>query len=216
MKKLFQSVTKWIFVVTVPLFFTIAFFPESTIKLTFGSDYIEGAAALSVVTVGFFTHSIAGLNGATMTSLGNTKMIMYDNIIVAIINFGLNVLLIPQYPLLGAAVATAVAYSILNVLYSYQLYTRTGLHPFTVQFGEMAIMATVFIISGKAIGSYFSPMSNLGFLSFILISSLVYFVIVLRFMTITDAEKELGDAVEQKGIDLRWGKIFFKLIRKYP
>lgn len=130
-RRLYQIATKWVFIVTFPLFAVVVLFPVQTIQLTFGSEYVVGDLALIVLAVAFFTHAIAGPNMDALTSIGRTRAIMYDNVFVALLNVGLNLALIPEYSILGAAWATAISYVVLNLLYSTQLYMETGIQPFT-------------------------------------------------------------------------------------
>jgi Na+-driven multidrug efflux pump len=87
---------------------------------------------VSGIAIGFFTHAVPGPNVNALTATGKTRLIMWDNLAAGDTNIVLNVLLIPQYGLLGAAIATAVAYGGLNLLYSVQLYRLTGIHPVTL------------------------------------------------------------------------------------
>jgi O-antigen/teichoic acid export membrane protein len=147
-KRIYQIATKWIFLVTFPIFAVMALFPTQTIRLTFGPEYVEGSLTLVVLAVAFFTHSVAGPNTNALTSIGRTRTIMYDNTLVAAINIVLNLVLIPQYSILGAAVATAVSYILLNLLYMIQLHRETGIQPFTttlVRSGTIGV-ALVFVI----------------------------------------------------------------------
>jgi len=89
------SPQKWILLATLPVFLVVVLFPEMVIRVTFGAEYDQGALALSVLAVGFFTHAVVGPNGNTLTSVGRTRLIMYDNVAVAVTNVTLNLLLIP-------------------------------------------------------------------------------------------------------------------------
>jgi len=77
------------------VFLVVVLFPEMVIRVTFGAEYDQRALALSVLAVGFFTHAVVGPNGNTLTSVGRTRLIMYDNVAVAVTNVTLNLLLIP-------------------------------------------------------------------------------------------------------------------------
>lgn len=134
MRRLYRTATKWIFTATLPLFLIFVLFPTMSIKITFGAEYVSGASALSVLAVAFFSHAMLGPNGNTLTSIGRTRLIMYDTGFAALLNLGLNLLFIPRYSFFGAAVATAISYALLNIVYSYQLYRETGIHPFTRAF----------------------------------------------------------------------------------
>lgn len=126
----YAAVTKWVFVATIPVFVILISFPERIIALLFGAEYTGGTVALVVLCLGFVTHTVVGPNGTTLTSMGRTRTIMYDNIVVATLNTVLNLVLIPRYSILGAAIATAVAYAVINLLYSVQLYRALGIVPF--------------------------------------------------------------------------------------
>jgi O-antigen/teichoic acid export membrane protein len=130
MRRLYQVVSKWIVFVSLPIFLVIAFFPEVVIRFTFGPEYRSGALTLSVLAVGFFITASAGPNGNALTAIGKPRAIMYDNVAVVVVNVVLNLLLIPRYSILGAAIATTVGYVLMDGLYLAQLYRATGIHPF--------------------------------------------------------------------------------------
>ncbi|MFC6991487.1 flippase [Haladaptatus sp. GCM10025707] len=202
MRTLYQVVTKWIFTVTVPLFVVVALFPEQSIRVTFGEQYVSGALALSVLSVAFFSHAIAGPNSDALTSLGRTRLIMYDNTLVAAVNFVLNVLLIPRYGVLGAAVATAVAYVLLNALYSYQLYRETGIQPFTESLLRLAGSALVLSLIGYVLvtDQLGGDVVATGAVSLAVAGG--YLLAVLRF-GVGPEELVLLDSVESRfGLDL--------------
>jgi len=77
--------------------------------MTFGPEYTDGSLALVTLALGFFTHSVAGPNVNTLTAIGRTRIIMWDNLLAGVTNIALNFALIPEYGILGAAVATAVS-----------------------------------------------------------------------------------------------------------
>jgi O-antigen/teichoic acid export membrane protein len=143
MKALYQTVTKWVIVPTLPLFLAVFLFPTSVIGLSFGAEYLEGGLTLSVLSVGFLVHAIAGLNVNTLTAIGQTRVVMANNAIAAILNFSLNLLLIPRYAFLGAAIATTVSYVVLNGLHSGLLFRYTGIHPFSWSALKPAAIAAV-------------------------------------------------------------------------
>lgn len=143
----YQIVAKWLFLATVPIFVAVALFPGVTIGLTYGPEYVAGARALTVLSVGFFVHTVVGVNGGTLEAIGATRFVMGVSVVVAVVNVALNLVLIPRYSLLGAAVATTAAYVLLNTLYTAYLYRLTGLVPFNRRFRGVAA-ATVVLVGG--------------------------------------------------------------------
>jgi O-antigen/teichoic acid export membrane protein len=130
MKQLYQLITKWLFILSFPILLVWIMFPSIFIRVIFGGEYSSGGSALAVLAVGFFIHATVGLNSNTITSIGETKLIPIVNLIAAVTNLGLNLVLIPRYSFFGAAVATTISYLVLNGLFSILLYRMTGIHPF--------------------------------------------------------------------------------------
>ena len=202
MHRIYQVIAKWVFVATFPVFSLFVIFPETVIGLTFGSAYLRGSLSLSVLAVGFFVHATAGLNVNALTAIGNTRIVLYDNVFITILNAGLNLVLIPRYSFLGAAVTTTVSYLALNLLYSTQLYRRTGIQPFSVAMVRTALAALLpagalyglSVVVGSA-----TPVVITSFGGFLV----VYGITVLRFGGIEDEEVMLVLSFEERfGVDL--------------
>lgn len=206
MIRIYQIVTKWIFIATLPVFIVVAIFPEMTITVTFGREYVDGALALSLLAVAYFSHAIAGPNTDVLTSLGHTRLIMWDNLAVGILNSILNVLLIPHYGFLGAGVATAVSYIALNLAYSTQLYRRTGIHPLSaslVRPGVIAVSLTAIVFwLTQTLFTVTIPLLIIVFGIFIS----VYVIIILRFGGVQEEEIALVLSFEER-FDLDLGPV---------
>jgi O-antigen/teichoic acid export membrane protein len=141
MKRLYQTLTKWNFLGTYPALLAFLFVPEAVIWTTFGNEYVPGTSALVVLSLAFATHVFAGPNTSVLTSVGNTQLLMYDAIATAAVNIILNIILIPEYGIVGAAAATTISYTLLNLLVSGQLYQRTGIYPFHRQIPVVAVLS---------------------------------------------------------------------------
>jgi O-antigen/teichoic acid export membrane protein len=141
MSSLYSLVTKWVFFGTLPILLPIAMFPETTIRLTFGPEYVSGAVALSVLTAGYAFSALLGPNSSLLTSIGRSRLVMYDNAFAVVLNFVVNLVLIPRYGIVGAAGATVASYFAMNVLFSYQVYTETGAYPVSTAIVKPALSA---------------------------------------------------------------------------
>ena len=146
--RMYQVVAKWTVLATVPILFGMLFFPESVISVTFGTEYLEGGLALTVLSFAFFLPLVAGPNSNVLASVGATKYIMYIDTATAGLNIVLNLVLIPRYSFLGAAVATAISYVFMNLLYSTRVYLETGAHPLTK---SMVVPSVVSLLFGSSV-----------------------------------------------------------------
>lgn len=213
MAETYQIVTKWVFVITLPVFLVQALFPTLTIKLTFGPEYAAGSTTLSILAAGFFVHALLGPNGETLTAIGRTKTIMWANVATAAANVVLNLLLIPAYGFLGAGIATAASYAVLNGIYSVQLYRLSGIQPFTprlVRPGAVGVVAVaaVYLVATRVLSPTLPVVVSLLF-----VFLAVYFVGVLRF-GVEEAEIAVVLDLERRfGIDLGPAKRLVKAMR---
>ncbi len=181
MEQLYQTIVKWIFTGTLPLFLVIALFPEMTLLITFGEEYLPGAASLSVLSVGFLVHATAGPTSNILTSTGETRLLLYNSIATAVLNLLLNVLLIPQYSYLGAAIATVCSYLLLNLLNSIQVYRTSNIHPISYEFVVPSaigtVIAGVIYVVTSSLSNVTVPVLVAAFIVFIAL----YAVAVVRF-----------------------------------
>jgi len=124
LRRTYSAVTKWMLALIFPIFLLVLLFPEQIIKILFGAEYVAGATALSILVFGFMIYAAIGPSGAILRSYGRTKIVMMTNYIGAVINFGLNFLLIPIYGVNGAAVATGFSLALLYILLFVWLFSK--------------------------------------------------------------------------------------------
>ncbi|GAA0193342.1 flippase [Halobacterium noricense] len=203
MRRLCQVVTKWIFMVTLHVFMILTVFPEITISLSFGAEYADGSLALTNLAFGFFSHAVLGPNVNALTSIGRTRMIMYDNVVVTALSIALNILLIPQFTYIGAAVATTVSYVFLNILYTVQIHRVTGIHPFTAAMVRPGIIAAISIATIYLLTNEYLSSTPLTLFANFFVFIVVYTFGVLSFWGIKEEEIDLLLQMEDRfGVDL--------------
>lgn len=128
---IYQVITKWIVLLTIPIFLAIFFFPRIAISLSFGSQYFPGATALRVLAIPMMVTVFLGANEKALIALGHNRISLYVNLAVATINIVLNVLLIPRIGIVGAAIASAAAFLVRDIVFTTALYRWENLHPFS-------------------------------------------------------------------------------------
>ncbi len=171
MRRVYFVLTKWFASATYPLIVVFVLFPEAVLGGVFGAEYTRAATALQILSVAFFLGNVMGPNGATLTAIGRTRVVMWANLGAFFVNLGLNVYLIPIYGLTGAAVATAAALVIRNVARVVVLYYLTDAHSFKRPLLEpMAVSTVVFVavyevvvgVYGVSIGAASLPLVLAG------------------------------------------------------
>lgn len=114
---IYATSTRWIFVLTLPIFAGILIFPRQILELLFGISYTAGALSLRIVAVGFFYHTLVGPAGMILLSTGETRSFMAGTAVVTGVDILFNFLLIPEFGIVGAAIATALGFIVGNTVY---------------------------------------------------------------------------------------------------
>jgi len=74
MGRVYQILTKWVFLLILPIFSVMFLFPEATIGFFFGAKYVSAAPALRILSLGFMFHTFLGLNGLSLVIIGRPKL----------------------------------------------------------------------------------------------------------------------------------------------
>lgn len=147
LKRNYAILTKWVFAATLPLFLIFFLFPCITLNLVFGIKYVKAGAVLQILALGFFIHTFLGPNGATLTSIGKTKLLMWASLLSAILNILLNIILIPTMGIIGAAIASASSLGLANIILSIKLYQISRIHPFTKNYIKSIVVSLLIVVT---------------------------------------------------------------------
>lgn len=119
--QLYWQTAVWIAVLSFPLFaLTFSLAHPVTVTL-FGGRYESSAIYLTLLSLGYYFNAALGFNGLTLKVFGRLRYIVTINILAALVNLGLNIILIPRYGPLGAAIGTA------STLIAHNILKQTGL-----------------------------------------------------------------------------------------
>ncbi|CAD6491117.1 MAG: Polysaccharide biosynthesis protein [Candidatus Argoarchaeum ethanivorans] len=145
-RRTYAVLTKWVFSAALPIFLIMFLFPDSVLNILFGARYMQAGIALQLLALGFFTHSFLGPNGMTLMVMGKTRILLVFALIQTIMNVSLNFLLIPPMGIAGAAVASAVSITTINLLASTELYLFSKTHPFTKNYLKPVVISIMLVI----------------------------------------------------------------------
>lgn len=145
---LYVATTRWLFIFSVPLIACVIL-GRKNIMWIFGAGFVDdGAMVLLILAIGHLVNCLAGGVGHILSMTGHPQKELIINIFVVILNIVLNLVLIPQYGILGAAVATSAAMVLVNVLRMIVVYMLFKMQPFA---GKLVVIFIVgfFLISGN-------------------------------------------------------------------
>ena len=151
-KRNYSILTKWLCSATLPLFIILFLYPEPIITLLFGPTYAPASTALRILSLGFIVNNFVGPCGVTLVTMGKSRFVMFTYLFAAALNIGLNVTLIPSFGLVGAAIASTISLSSINLVQSWKLYSLSGvkslsknlIKPTLVSLGIIGIIYLIF------------------------------------------------------------------------
>ena len=92
----------------------------------FGSQFTQGALALTILAIGQFVNVSTGSVGYLLVMSGNERLLRNNVAFIAVMSILMNVILVPIAGALGAAIATAVCMSVSNLIAAYLAWSRLG------------------------------------------------------------------------------------------
>jgi O-antigen/teichoic acid export membrane protein len=141
--ELSKQVTKWIFIINLPILIIMILFPGAILNILFGQEYMIAKEALRFLAIGAFISSTLFISNNILSMLGKSKLILVDIIISSIFNVLLNVLLVPKYGIEGAAFSTMISYIILSLLFFLQAKYYSSIIPFRRKILRILIIAAI-------------------------------------------------------------------------
>ena len=145
-KRNFSIITKWLCSLSLPFFMFVFLFPEATINILFGVDYLPGAQTLRILSLAFMLNNFVGPAGVTLVAMGKARFVLFVTILTAGINVALNAFLIPSYGMVGAATASSISIISVNFLKIGVLYRMGGVHPISKNLLKATIISLILII----------------------------------------------------------------------
>ncbi len=135
--------TKWLVSITLPVFLVMFLFPEATVRLFFGQEYMEAAPALRILSIGIIVNNMMGPNNETLIAKGHPRFVLWTTTSTAALNVILNMLLIPPMGMEGAAIGSAVSLVSMNMVRSFWLYRITRIHPLSRNMSKPVIISVI-------------------------------------------------------------------------
>lgn len=137
-RTLYQLSTAWLICLTWPLYLLSAVLAPQLVGL-FGPGYSAGSGVVVVLAVAMLVATGCGMVDMLLTMAGKTSWNLGNVLLALAVNVGLDLLLIPRYGVLGAAVAWAVAIGLNNLLPLAQIGGLLRVHPLGPQ--ALTVMA---------------------------------------------------------------------------
>jgi O-antigen/teichoic acid export membrane protein len=134
---LYWQTAIWIAVISFPVFALTFSMAQPLTVLLYEQRYEHSWIILALLSFGYYFNAALGFNGLTLKVYGKLRYIVVINIVAAVLNIAINLLLIPSYGALGAACGTCGTMIVHNILKQAGLGFGTGIKLFDWRYTKM-------------------------------------------------------------------------------
>ena len=127
-RTLTKQITKWIYMINIPVLGVIFFFPGAILNLFFGPEFMVAQAALRILVLGGMFSGFINIFTNLLSAKKETKLILYNFAAFSAVNLALSVLLI-KYGMVGVAIGTAVSWIGFYLTLFLQIKKKCGFYP---------------------------------------------------------------------------------------
>jgi O-antigen/teichoic acid export membrane protein len=142
LQRIYQTTNKWSLLVNIPFFLILVLYPVQILSI-FGKTFENGALALMIMACANLVDVGTGVGGAMLNMTGYTKLKLFNNIVSLVVSLALNVMLIPYFGVVGAALSALVVMAVLNTLRIVQVYRLLKLFPYNITFLKPLLAAII-------------------------------------------------------------------------
>jgi O-antigen/teichoic acid export membrane protein len=144
---LYWQTAVWMAVISFPIFAVTFSLAQPLTVLLFTESYAASAPMLALLSLGYYFNTALGFNGLTIRVFGKMRYILIINTLAALVNLGMNLLLIPRYGAMGAAIGTS------GTMIAHNIFKQIGLRLATgIGFFERHYFKVYLIIATSALG----------------------------------------------------------------
>ena len=192
----YTTVTKWMILVSLPLFLLFFFLPSSSLYFVYGPNYSTILLPLQIVVVGAFITTVLGPAPTAQVAFGQAGLLAVNAIVAGLIDVVVAFALVPTYTYVGAAIAWGAANATYTALSAVQLASGTRVHPFHRHF-VLPLVATalpvgllLWVLHPAFSFGWKLPALGLGI-------AVLFVVLVVLTRSIDDGDRLLLEAVER-------------------
>jgi O-antigen/teichoic acid export membrane protein len=127
---LYWRTAVWMSVLSFPVFAATFCFARPLTVFLYGPRYSRSGIILALLSLGYYFNVALGFNGLTIRVFGKIRYVVSINLLTAAISVLINLLLIPRYGPVGAAIGTAGTMIVHNILKQAGLRLASGISLF--------------------------------------------------------------------------------------
>lgn len=200
--EVYQTAAKWALTVNLPIFLATVLFAVPILAL-FGAEFTAGATALVILAWANLANVGTGMGGIILDMAGYTRLKLVNSVVRLVLHLGLNLLLIPRWGILGAALTVLIAESLINLARLIEVFVLLKLLPYNRSFVKPLAAAAAALIGVAAAGSLLPGELNLA--STALLGALLFAIYggVVLMLGLSPLERRMLSMVRQRVLGAR-------------
>lgn len=203
LNKLLKTITKWIFALTIPTFLVLISFPRQIMGL-FGMNFKVGGSVLIVLGLAQIVNASVGSVGFMLIMTGKQKLEFLNNVVLCGVNIFLNIILIPRYGILGAAIAMGISIALVNLARLLEVYYLHRIHPYKFSYWKPITAGVTAIFSFIILRQFIRFTGWAWLMGAILL--VIFYVMVFLLLGLNQEEKVILKAVRQRFVNHQSGR----------
>lgn len=194
LNELSKVMTRWLLILAAPVSMTLVIAPQLILSVM-GKDFTVSASALQILILGQVVHYCFALSLPVLMMSDHAWRNMIYGVVSVGLNLALNVALIPDWGIEGAAIASAISLSTWATLRTIDVYRSFGVLPISrraVEVIAFSILLTLFVLwcLGDA-PSLFAQTAAAA-------AALAGFALIIGLMGLTPLDREVMEHLTQK------------------
>jgi O-antigen/teichoic acid export membrane protein len=173
LQRLYISLTKWVLIITIPLALAVIMF-SGALMTVFGPAFQGGAAVLTVGAAGQLFNCAVGSVGFLLLMSGNQVALMKIEAGTAVLMVVLNLLLVPRYGIIGAALGSAAAVAATNLWALAAVRKKLKLFPYNRTYLKLVVPVAITVAALMVQRSLFPQVSWRAAVVALVLSYLVF------------------------------------------
>ena len=118
-----------------PILAIFTLFPARVMRM-FGPEFAAGAPVLSILAVGQFINVVTGSVGWLLIMCGHERLMRNNIAVCAAVGLALNLVLIPPFGVIGAAIAAATTLALQMIIAAVMVWQKLGVMTIPLWYGK--------------------------------------------------------------------------------
>lgn len=126
---MYETTTAWLTLVSWPIYLSSTLFAPFLLQI-FGSHYTSGDTVVVILCLSMLVSTACGPVDVVLLMGGRSRWSMLNTGMALAVNVGLDLVLIPRFGIVGAALGWSAGIAVNNLVPLYQVHRFIGIHPF--------------------------------------------------------------------------------------